>query len=148
MKRLKQRRSELNFSKNFAQETINWVRWQLFEDLKASKARPSMVFFIITNFIYVVVKKIRRYFNFSLKSILFLSLITANFASLEKPRSCLTLTYCVSKHLWRSDVLSVKIKWIISFLWMSLFHRCFSTYFTDANHLPDFSEVEDWLQIS
>ena len=110
MKRLKQRRSELNFSKNFAQETINWARWQLFEDLKASKARPSMVFFIITNFIYVVVKKISRYFNFSLKSILFLSLITANFASLEKPRSCLTLTYCVSKHLLRSDVLSVKIK--------------------------------------
>lgn len=116
MTRLKQQISELNFSKNFAQKTINWARWQLFQDLKASKARPSMVFFIITNFIYVVVKKIRRYFNFSLKSILFLSLITANFASLEKPRSCLTLTYCVSKHLWRSDVLSVKIQWIISFL--------------------------------
>ena len=45
MKRLKQQISELNFSKNFAQKTINWARWQLFQDLKASKARPSMVLF-------------------------------------------------------------------------------------------------------
>ena len=58
----------------------------------------------------MVVKKLKRYFNFSLKSVLFFSLFAANVASLEKPNNCLTLAYCVSKHLLKSDVLSVKIQ--------------------------------------
>ena len=67
-------------------------------------------FFYNNELFCVVVKKRKRYFNVSLKSVLFLSLFAANVAILEKPSSYFTMTYCVKKTLWKNDVLSVKIQ--------------------------------------
>ena len=58
----------------------------------------------------VVGKKLKRYFNVFLKSVLFLSLFVANIAILEKPSSCFTMTYCVKRHLRKNDVLSANMQ--------------------------------------
>ena len=91
-------------------------------------------FFYYHKFSCVVGKKLKRYFNVSLKSVLFLGLFAANVAILDKTSSCFTITYCVKRHL-RKNLSSVKMQLIAFFFEKSLFYKCFLTYFPDANQL-------------
>ena len=60
--------------------------------MKTLKAHPSIVLFYDKELFYEVVKNPKRYFNVSLKLVLFLSLFAANIASLKKSNCCFTLT--------------------------------------------------------
>ena len=91
-------------------------------------------FFCYHKFSCVVGRKLKWYFNVSLKSVLFLDLFAANVAILDKLSGCFTVTYCVKRHL-RKNLSSVKMQLIAFFFEKSLFCRCFLTYFLDTNQL-------------
>ena len=85
-------------------------------------------FFCYHKFSCVVGKKVKRYFNVSLKSVLFLGLFAANVAILDKLTSCFTVTYSVKRHL-RKNLSSVKMQLIAFF---------FENHFSAGVFLPIF----------
>ena len=71
---------------------------------------------------------------------------------LNKPGCWFLLAKCLTKHLWKSNILSQDAgHWPVSLLKMKLYHRYFLACFTGKNQLSGFfvcEILEHWLEMS